>query len=171
MIDIVEMARFPAIYSVLASPTPLSSETLSPATVRLTREFLENAVHRIEANREGFFHRHQGTWLLLRSASRSALQLLGMAIKCQLEAEARGMETLELESWFLPNRWREAVTAVSELLEYWSDESSDVERLNTVLKELTYYYEESTGIILISTGRSDARRNHLGLVSDLVNSK
>ena len=118
MIDIAEMARFPAIYTVLASPTPLSSAILSPASVRLAREFLENAVYRIEANREGFFHRHQGTWLLLQSASRSALQLLGMAIKCRLEAEAGDLDRRELETCFLPDRWKEAVKAVYEMLEY-----------------------------------------------------
>jgi hypothetical protein len=147
MIDIIELARFPAIQTILGSPAVTLSNGLSPVSVRLAREFLQNAVYRIEANREGFFHRHQGTWLLLRSASRSAVQLLGMAIKCQLEGQTGGVARKELESLFLPDRWWEAVHMVSEMLEYWSDESSDVERLSFVLKELVRQYEESNGVL------------------------
>jgi hypothetical protein len=145
MIDIIELARFPAVQTILASSTCPLSDGLSPVAVRLTREFLQNAVYRIEANREGFYHRHQGTWLLLRSASRSALQLLGMAIKCQTESGTRGLARQELEAWFLPDRWWEAVQMVLELLEYWSDEASDVERLGFVLKGLIQRYQESSG--------------------------
>lgn len=144
MIDIIELARFPAVQTILTSSTCPLLDGLSSVSVRLTREFLQNAVYRIEANREGFYHRHQGTWLLLRSASRSALQLLGMAIKCQMESASRGLSRPELEACFLPERWWEAVQMVAEFLEYWSDEASDVERLSFVLKELIQRYQESS---------------------------
>jgi hypothetical protein len=40
---------------------------------------LANCIYRIETNMEGFLHRHQGTWLTIRSCTRSALMLLGVA--------------------------------------------------------------------------------------------
>jgi hypothetical protein len=147
MIDIIELARFPAVQTILASSTCILSDGLSPVSVRLTREFLQNAVYRIEANCEGFYHRHQGTWLLLRSASRSALQLLGMAIRCQVEGGTRGLARQELEAWFLPDRWWEAVQMVSKFLEYWSNEARDVERLSVVLKELIRHYQTSSDML------------------------
>jgi hypothetical protein len=86
MLDIREVVRFPAIHVVLASPSMFSAENSSITCVRLARELLENAVERIKANREGWYHRHQGTWLIMRSCSKSALYLLGMALKCQQAA-------------------------------------------------------------------------------------
>jgi hypothetical protein len=143
MIDIKEIVRFPAIQAILASKVPLWIDDLPPITVQIAREFLINAVYRIEANREGFFHRHQGTWLTMRSCSRSALQLLGMALKCQLEARARGTSQQQLEREMLPPRWQEAVASVCEALEYWGDESTDMKRLRGIFSDLMYTYEVS----------------------------
>jgi len=143
MIDINEVVRYPAIKAILGSDPLVRTDDLPPMTLRIAQEFLQNAVYRIEANREGFFHRHQGTWLMLRSCSRSALQLLGMALKCYFEAQVRGIDQKDLEREMLPPRWKGAVTSVREVLDYWADESIDVKRLSTIFAELMYIYEVS----------------------------
>jgi hypothetical protein len=145
MLDIREVVRFPAIHAILASPSMFSADNPSLTCVRLARELLENAVERIKANREGWYHRHQGTWLMMRSCSRSALHLLGMALKCQQAAAVMSINRKDLETKVLPPRWKEAVEQVAELLDYWADESSDMKRLSHVLKELMHSFESFGG--------------------------
>jgi hypothetical protein len=140
MIDIREFVRLPAIYEILSSEPPFSAENFSETTLRLGREILENAVDRIRANREGWYHRHQGTWLMMRTCSRSALHLMGMALKCQQAAEVLHVDYQTLEQEMLPSNWREAVIQVIELLDYWAEESQDLERLSSILKELMHAY-------------------------------
>ncbi len=96
---------------------------VSPTTLRLAREYLENAVDRVDANAEGFLHRHQGTWLTIRSCTRSALVLLAVALKCRDE----GLQGIEYN--ILPEKWKWAVLRVLDMLEMWKGESADVERL------------------------------------------
>lgn len=145
MLDIREVVRFPAIHAVLASPSLFSTNSPSLACVRLARELLENAVDRIKANREGWYHRHQGTWLMMRSCSRSALHLLGMALKCQQAAAVMKINRKDLETEVLPRDWKEAVEQVIDLLDYWADESSDMKRLSHILKELMRSFESFGG--------------------------
>jgi hypothetical protein len=141
MIDIREVARFPAVHAVLASPSPFSTDNFSTTCIHLVQELLKNAVDRIRANREGWYHRHQGTWLMMRSCSRSALHLLGMALKCHQAATAMKMDRQVLEQEVLPPQWKEAVVQVVELLDYWAEESGDIKRLSSILKELMHSYE------------------------------
>jgi hypothetical protein len=73
-------APFPS--SLHDNPVPMSvsvSSAPTQTTLKLSREMLANCIYRIETNMEGFLHRHQGTWLTIRSCSRSALMLLGVA--------------------------------------------------------------------------------------------
>jgi hypothetical protein len=136
MLDIREVVRFPSIYTVLSSPSLFTIADHSPTSLRLLQGLLGNALERIKANREGWYHRHQGTWLMARSASRSGLHLLGMALKCQEAATVLGLSYSELEGEVLPDDWREAVELVIELLDYWGDESFDLNRLAHIFKEL-----------------------------------
>ncbi|KAF7718734.1 Fungal Zn(2)-Cys(6) binuclear cluster domain-containing protein [Penicillium ucsense] len=69
-------------------------------------------VRRIEKNEGGFYYRHHGTWLMLRSCTRSALVLTAAA--------RHGLTTL------LPAKWRAAVEKVTQMLQYWKDETKDV---------------------------------------------
>ncbi|KAL1960921.1 hypothetical protein VTO42DRAFT_5905 [Malbranchea cinnamomea] len=135
MIDVYEMVRFPAIRAYLTASRPASTQ-LSPTCIRLAKEALANAVYRIETNSEGLLHRHQGTWLTIRSCTRSALILLGTAIKCRIEAEAKGVGYRVLEAEMLPDRWKSAVLQVLHMLEVWSKESGHVERLRCIIQRL-----------------------------------
>jgi hypothetical protein len=143
MLDIREFVRFPAIHAVLSSPASVSPDTASATCIKLARELLDTAVERIRANREGWYHRHQGTWLGARSCARSALHLVGMALKCQKAAELTNSSGHDLQREMLPHDWEEAVELVIDLLDYWSDESTDMKRLSNILKELMRCHEES----------------------------
>jgi hypothetical protein len=143
MIDIREVARFPALHAVVASPTHIMIQDLPPSHIRIVREALEAAADCINSNRESFFHRHQGTWLMLRSCARSGLHLLAMAMQCRWEADLGKIHREDLERAVLPPTWRELIHELSSILEYWSDESNDLNSLNNIFRGLMGVYEGS----------------------------
>ncbi|CAK7213458.1 Zcf27p [Sporothrix bragantina] len=162
-IDAVELLRFPAFAAVMRIESPLSplntpasasldayTENMRQNLTRLVREYLQNAVNRIEANANGVFHRHQGTWLAIRSCTRSALALLGTRLAMQeqrdlavLQGFAVGgrvpggspVDTVLMDS-LLPLRWKDAVQLVRDMLHAWEPEGRDVAHLATVLEGL-----------------------------------
>ena len=90
------------------------------AVESFSRKGLIVCVERIQKNESGFYHRHHGTWLMLRSCTRSALVLL---------AAARSSRLSEL----LPVDWELAVYKVIAMLNHWKEESRDVfDRLDIV---------------------------------------
>jgi len=141
MNDVRDFVRFPALEEVLALKPHAPLRSFSPVQLQLTRECLQIAVESIEANRESFFHRHQGTWLMARTCTRSSLILLAMAMRCQAEARSTGVMAIELEEIMLPSRWRKVVEQTVEVLKYWSDESNDLARLNDLLRDLLHTYD------------------------------
>lgn len=79
---------------------------------------LRLCVERIEKNERGFYHRHHGIWLTLRSCTRSALVLMA----------ARNSPELCLS---MPPNWEAAIEKVMALLRFWQTESRDArDRLN-----------------------------------------
>lgn len=80
------------------------------------RKGLKVCVDRIQQNRQGFCHRHHGTWLMLRSCTRSAFVLLAAVRSSDLAP-------------YLPLGWEETVIDVSRMLALWKDESTDVSQL------------------------------------------
>lgn len=144
-LDVVELLRFPAIKTVLnASPSEVG--TLPDDITRLAREYLDNAVLRIDIHVEEFLHRHQGTWLTIRGCTRSILALIGMKLKCQQVAEhvvglpdgRQGSHTHDpsFQSRLLPKNWRTAVVRVDDMLFAWETESTDVARLRLIVQTL-----------------------------------
>lgn len=147
MIDIIESVRFPAIRALVDS-TWDSLPSPSDMYLNLCKEMLNNCVYRIEANVEGFYHRHQGTWLTIRSCSRSALMLLGVSKWCtkaarQMRAECGSsrmggeeQELLRLIENLMPQGWQSVVLKVLEMTKAWAGESPDVARLRDVIATL-----------------------------------
>ncbi|KAJ9143827.1 C6 zinc finger domain containing protein [Pleurostoma richardsiae] len=131
-IDILDVVYFPAVQAVVLRSRPLGA--LSSCVLEVTREALATAVYRVGICREGFYHRHQGTWLMIRTCSRSALQLLGVAMRARQEA-AEGGDGLQIAE-LLPGGWRPAVASVIELIEYWKEESPELAGLLARLKQL-----------------------------------
>jgi hypothetical protein len=147
-IDIIELLRFPALSNILNPATlpsldpSVSHHQHSDITIQLAREYLENAVQRISTNVEGFLHRHQGSWLTIRSCTRSALALLGARLKCQEESKDWAITgtsdrvVTNITSSILPPRWRHAVIQVVDMLRAWEVESPDVRQLREVVEGL-----------------------------------
>jgi hypothetical protein len=155
-IDVIEILRFPAISEILNNhhPSPsglianLPSVSSEPAS-QLSKEYLENAVRRIEANAEGLLHRHQGSWLTIRSCTRSALALLAMKLHHQSEIhhgnnipeDTRAYQStpspVSLQAdYILPSRWKDAVILVVSMLRAWEPESPDIGQLRLVVEGL-----------------------------------
>jgi hypothetical protein len=80
------------------------------------RKGLKVCVDRIRQNHKGFRHRHHGTWIMLRSCTRSALMLLA------------AVRSLDL-ALYLPPGWEEGVMDVERMLALWKDESADVSQM------------------------------------------
>jgi hypothetical protein len=107
LLDCYEMMYWPFIVAAVHGK-------LGGATAEsFARKGLEICVQRIQKNESGFYHRHHGTWLMLRSCTRSALVLLA-AVRCP------SLSTL------LPMSWELAVYKVKDMLTHWKDESRDV---------------------------------------------
>jgi hypothetical protein len=87
------------------------------------RKGLKVCVDRIRQNRKGFHHRHHGTWLMLRSCTRSSFVLLA-AVRCADLAP------------YLPMGWEEAVIDVARMLRLWKDESADINEMLSILETL-----------------------------------
>jgi hypothetical protein len=116
LLDCYEMMYWPFIVDAIHAK-PLTSIADSFA-----RKGFRICVERIQKNESGFFHRHHGTWLMLRSCTRSALVLL---------AAARTPTVYHL----LPTSWETAVHKVIDMLTFWKDDSRDVlDRLQIIEK-------------------------------------
>lgn len=94
----------------------------------MVREYLNNAVYRIEVHVEEFYHRHQGTWLTIRGCTRSALALLGVNLACDGNQDLRDV--------LLPTKWIAAVHEVMQMLRAWEHESADIHQLRVVVETL-----------------------------------
>ena len=147
-VDIIELLRFPAIQSVLnpTAATATNGRTLpsyySPTRLRLAREYLENAVQRIDTNVEGLLLRHQGSWLTIRSCTRSVLMLLGAKLRCQEEAVSEQLlgrtkaGRMSLADSILPQGWRNAAVQVLTMLRAWEMESRDIGKQREIVETL-----------------------------------
>ncbi|SPO07367.1 uncharacterized protein DNG_10061 [Cephalotrichum gorgonifer] len=123
LIDVLDVVYFPAVRAVVFEEI----SELGPYVLATARHALENAAKRLVISREGYWHRHQGTWLMIRTCSRSSLQLLAVA------ARARREPCLEE---LLPAGWKHLVAEVVEMIAYWEDESPDLGILLERLKML-----------------------------------
>ncbi|KAF4963197.1 hypothetical protein FSARC_8775 [Fusarium sarcochroum] len=79
--------------------------------------------NRLIANAAGYYHRHHGTWLMLRSSARSACILLGFA-------------RLYPNSVVMPPAWEEAIFNVLKMVEYWSAEVEEMRLISRVMTRL-----------------------------------
>ena len=100
------------VHHITSDPSSLSS---SNSVTAFIRKGLSICVQRIHKNESGFHHRHHGTWLMLRSCTRSALVLLA-AYRAGQRGRLRAL---------LPGGWEAAVYKVIGMLAFWKDESRD----------------------------------------------
>jgi hypothetical protein len=110
LLDCYEMMYWPFIADAING----DSDAIAPTTRDFSQKALNNAVERIQKNEPGFFFRHHGAWLMLRSCTRSGLVLLAVSRS-------------EKVRYLLPDGWKQAVGKVIEMLRFWRRESHDVE--------------------------------------------
>lgn len=99
-----------------------------PEIAALAQKGLHICASRIEKNESGFYYRHHGTWLMLRSCTRSALVLCAAA--------RRGLVSL------LPSCWKQTVEQVMQMLRYWSLEAKDIATHLELLEDLMAGFTE-----------------------------
>lgn len=88
----------------------------------LARKGFRMCIERIEDNESGFHYRHHGTWLMIRSCTRSALVLLA--------ASLAGLED------YVPEDWKSSVTKVLRMLEFWEQDCVDAKLYRGILNQL-----------------------------------
>ncbi|KAL2841985.1 hypothetical protein BJX68DRAFT_245045 [Aspergillus pseudodeflectus] len=110
LIDCYEMMYWPFVVDAIHENHP--TDEFHGVFAGFARKGFDVCIRRIAQNERGFFHRHHGTWLMLRSCTRSALVLIAGAMQ--------GLAAL------LPTDWKRAVEKVLVLLRYWKDEANDV---------------------------------------------
>lgn len=135
--DLYEMLYYPFLSSFLSptheqpqeqDDTAVSSTTKSQRAQlkTLAEKALLLHVERIQINKPGFYHRHHGTWFLIRSCSRSATMLLRAALHNQAVDRVEDRPAM-------PNDWHRAVLDVIELHWHWRTEAPDAGlRLNVL---------------------------------------
>ena len=102
-----ELISWPFIYAVL------SDEEDAPRVRQWAARGFAFHLERLSINRPGFYHRHHGTWLMIRSSARSA---------CILLAGAQVLSTSEL----LPPNWQETVEATISMLRFWCSDCAEL---------------------------------------------
>lgn len=102
-----------------------------PVLDEYTRKGLLMCVERIDKNKPGFYHRHHGAWLMLRSCTRSALILL---------AARHSHHVRDL----VPEGWREAVRSTMDMLRFWEAEVNDARDRLQILTQLMNELEHSS---------------------------
>jgi hypothetical protein len=131
LLDCYEMMYWPFIVVAVHYDTlPERTATITKAVFdSFITKALAVCVERVEKNEQGFYYRHHGTWLMLRSCTRSAFVLLAAA-------------RLEKLAVLMPERWRHAVEKVMDMLRFWRRESRDVEDrlrlVETLLDRVAY---------------------------------
>ncbi|KAK2929015.1 Zn2-C6 fungal-type DNA-binding domain [Fusarium oxysporum f. sp. vasinfectum] len=80
---------------------------------------------RLLVNEPGYYHRHHGTWLMLRTSARSACILLGFS-------------RMYPGSSLLPSGWKNTVLGTLKMVEYWSNEA---EGMLSVLQSMTWLFQ------------------------------
>lgn len=96
----------------------------TPETKKWSAKALESHLERLIVNRPGFYHRHHGTWLMLRTSARSAILLLAFS-------------RLFPDSDLMPEKWRGLVSETISMLDHWSTEVFEMKRVVDIAQQLS----------------------------------
>ncbi|KAH7010487.1 hypothetical protein EDB80DRAFT_714940 [Ilyonectria destructans] len=110
----------------------INEEDESPRTQQWASDGLSFHLERLAINRPGFYHRHHGTWLMLRSSARSACIILACAY-------------LPSTSKLMPEGWKEPVEATIQMLNYWRDQTEGIGDAVDLMQHL---------LTIVETGKS-----------------
>ncbi|CAG8195708.1 unnamed protein product [Penicillium salamii] len=99
---ISELVSWPFVYALIHDRIQPNSQTLHKWTARA----LQCHLHKLKNYRVQFYHRHAGTWLMIRSCARSVLILVGAS-------------KLPFAGDLIPKNWRGAVEDALEMFRFW----------------------------------------------------
>ncbi|KAJ4265974.1 Zcf27p [Fusarium torreyae] len=102
-----ELISWPFLYAIM------SDRNENGAADQQVADALAFHYDRLLANTSGYYHRHHGTWLMVRSSARSACILLGFV-------------RLYPSSRVMPPAWKDAVLLTLKMVEYWSTEIKEM---------------------------------------------
>lgn len=122
VVNVYEMIYWPFVTALLDSSSHESPRNESFAL--LANKGIENHAFRLRVNKQGFYHRHHGTYYMMASCARSALVLAAYRSTPGSGPLGSGVEE------------------VVGLLEYWSDETHDFERVRVHLQQHLEYLQE-----------------------------
>lgn len=112
-----ELVSWPFLYAILHWENPHRNS--EPWFERLVQFHYD----RLVVNTPGFYHRHHGTWLMLRSSARSAFLILALTRLGHCPVK-------------LPDKWRNQILSCIRMLEYWSFEVEELIPTVEVLNQL-----------------------------------
>ncbi|KAK1147069.1 Zcf27p [Aspergillus melleus] len=119
---ISELISWPFVHVLLHDRVQPMSEPVQKWTVKA----LEIHLQKINNHRVQFYHRHHGTWLMIRSCARSVCVLIGAS-------------KVPFLSPFLEKNWRGVVHDVIQMLRFWQEEVIElagiVDRIEAIYNE------------------------------------
>ncbi|OAL28488.1 hypothetical protein AYO20_09436 [Fonsecaea nubica] len=119
--------RFTAVYSQLYQPFIYFMIHHGPDTsaedLILLQPWLDRAMHHLidSSLREGYMHRHHGTWYVCRHRAAMALILVGAKKSGRIQ---------------MPDAWEAAISHTLRILRYWENESPDIAKARLVIQDL-----------------------------------
>jgi len=138
LINLYELLYWPFLVTYLEALESNGSKSISNkvAVAARHRELAELAlfkhVERLQRNRPGFYHRHHGTWFMIRTCTRSALVLLRAALVVHQQSGPSPSRS----NLTLPNDWQQAVLGAIELNRHWAEEAVDAQERLPQLERL-----------------------------------
>jgi hypothetical protein len=108
LLNIFELIYWSFVMAAISAKT--SGETVSEAILDLAIRGLQTHVDRLIINRPGFYHRHHGTMVMLRTCTRSALVLV-LAGKPPARRSEKDLSP--------PENWRFHVQQCAVVNQYW----------------------------------------------------
>lgn len=101
--------------------------------IKQAQRGLDNHMDRLLVNRAGYYHRHHGTDLLLRSCARSALVLLAASRRNEA-ARHDSFSRRPSQHLSLPDGWENQIQGVVALLDFWAAETTAYDDCRRVLR-------------------------------------
>ncbi|CAG8171058.1 unnamed protein product [Penicillium olsonii] len=106
---ISELISWPFVYALIHD----RKEPTLDCVQKWTSKGLETHLQKLNNHRVQFYHRHAGTWLMIRSCARSVGILIGASKSPRAED-------------LMPRNWRRAVEASLEMLLFWKEHDSTI---------------------------------------------
>ena len=111
-----ELVSWPFLHAAIHS-----AGNLPPVVDELAIGALHAHCNRITANRPGYYHRHHGTWLMIKTSARSACILLAAALTPSMAA-------------YLPGTWNTDVCDTVDMLRYWNQRGAGLDSVAALLR-------------------------------------